>query len=100
MNYSKKTASLVTINKIGGNMGPRIKLPKECNRILEQKQLKAFILNPSSLGTGKMPKPANLNSKDIDRLLFRIHGKSQAITRIRIQFTFRHNNSFSTETLL
>jgi hypothetical protein len=32
-------------------MGPGIKLPKECNRILEQKQLKAFILNPSSLDT-------------------------------------------------
>jgi hypothetical protein len=28
MNYSKKTASLVTINKIGGNMGPRLNYPK------------------------------------------------------------------------
>jgi hypothetical protein len=62
-------------------MGPKLNYPK-CNRILEQKQLKAFILNPSSFRHGKMPKPANLNSKyRRNRLLFRIHGKSQAITR-------------------
>jgi hypothetical protein len=47
----KKTASLVMPLIKLRKHGSRIKLPKECNRILEQKQLKAFILNPSSLGT-------------------------------------------------
>jgi hypothetical protein len=47
-----------------------------------------------------MPKPANLNSKDRrNRLLFRIHGKSQAITRFRIQYTLDITTA-STETLL
>jgi hypothetical protein len=45
MNYSKKTASLVMplikLRKHGSQLNY-----KECNRILEQKQLKAFILNP------------------------------------------------------
>jgi hypothetical protein len=45
----KKTASLV-MPLIKEETWVPIKLPKECNRI-QQKQLKAFILNPSSLDT-------------------------------------------------
>jgi hypothetical protein len=48
----KKTASLVMPLIKLRKHGSRIKLPKECNRILEQKQLKAFILNPSSFRHG------------------------------------------------
>jgi hypothetical protein len=58
----KKPSLVMPLIKLEETWVP-IKLPKECNRILEQKQLKAFILNPSSFRHGKMPKPANLNSK-------------------------------------
>jgi hypothetical protein len=35
-----------------------------------------------------MPKPANLNSKDIDEIVYYLeYMANQAITRIRIQFT-------------
>jgi hypothetical protein len=83
MNYSKKTASLVMPLIKLRKHGSRIKLPKECNRILEQKQLKAFILNPSSFRHGvKCPNQQTSTQRyRRNRLLFRIHGKSQAITR-------------------
>jgi hypothetical protein len=68
MNYSKKLRHL-SCHKIGGNMGP-IKLPKECNRILEQKQLKAFILNPSSFRHSENAQTSKPQLKDIDEIVY------------------------------
>jgi cytochrome c2 len=99
MNYSKKHCVTCHANKIGGNMGPRLNY-KECNRILEQKQLKAFILNPSSFRHSENAQTSKPQLKDIDEIVYYLeYGKSEAITGFEYSLLFRHNNSFSTETL-
>jgi hypothetical protein len=81
-------------------MGPRLNYPKSVTEYWNKKAIKAFILNPSSFrhGVKCLNQQTSTQRYRRNRLLFRIHGKSQA--KVRIQFTFRHNNSFSTETLL
>lgn len=69
--FKKNCVTCHAINKIGGNMGPELNYPKSVTEYWNKKQLKAFILNPPSFRHGvKMPKPANLNSKDIDEIVY------------------------------
>jgi cytochrome c1 len=50
-------------------MGPELNYP-ECNRILEQKQLKAFILNPSSFRHGVKCPNQQTSKIDIDEIVY------------------------------
>jgi hypothetical protein len=76
----KKTASLVMPLIKLGKHGSQIKLP-ECNRILGQKTIKGLYKRIRIFRHGvKMPTSKPQLKDRRNRLLFRIHGKSQAIT--------------------
>jgi cytochrome c2 len=69
--FNKNCVTCHAINKIGGNMGPELNYPKSVTEYWDKKQLKAFIKNPASFRDGvKMPKPANLNTKEIDEIIY------------------------------
>jgi cytochrome c2 len=69
--FNKNCVTCHAINKIGGNMGPELNYPKSVTEYWDKKQLKAFIENPASFRDGvRMPTPANLNTKEIDEIVY------------------------------
>jgi hypothetical protein len=82
-------------------MGPELNYPKSVTEYWNKKAIKSLYSESIIFRHGENAQTSKPQLKRYrrNRLLFRIHGKSQAI-QFRIQYTFRHNNSFSTETLL
>lgn len=58
------------LNRVGGQMGPELNVPKNVTEYWQPDHLKAFIKNPASYRAGvKMPQLAHLTDDDLDEII-------------------------------
>lgn len=68
--YKKYCMKCHSINKIGGNMGPELNYPKNITEYWSQKDILAFIQNPSSFRyNSKMPSVRHLEEKELVQIV-------------------------------